>query len=253
MSTKALAKQKIEPPAPSPTTLLEMAIEKGADLEQLKQLMDLQERWEKKEAKKSFFDALTRFQSMVPAIRKTRTAKINSQKGSYSYKFADLGTIANSIKHSLNECGLSYRWEFEENGGKLKVTCYVSHRNGHTETSVMEAGMDNSGYKNDIQQKGSTQTYLQRYTLIGALGLSTADEDNDGRGHSEPSSGSLPVQTEEEILQQWQQSVNAVTSRVELNGLYMKNRKAVDSNPKVQAIFKTRQEQLPLTNKTVLP
>jgi hypothetical protein len=253
MSTKALAKQNIVPPAPSPTTLLEMAIEKGADLEQLKQLMDLQERWEKKEAKKAFLDALSRFQTMVPAIRKSRTAKINSQKGSYSYKFADLGTIANSIKHSLNECGLSYRWEFEDAGVKLKVTCYVSHRDGHTETSIMEAGMDNSGYKNDIQQKGSTQTYLQRYTLIGALGLSTADEDNDGRG-TPTTNQQQHEQTEEESLGQWQQNVDAAKSRVELTNMYLKNRKTIDANPKVQAIFKARQEQLPVvTQKTELP
>jgi hypothetical protein len=116
----------------------------------------------------------------------------------------------------------------------------------------MEAGKDMSGGKNDIQQIGSTQTYLQRYTLIGGLGLSTADEDNDGCG-APSSQPEQPQQTEEEVLAQWQQSVNAVNSRVELNGLYVKNRKAVDSNPKVQAIFKTRQEQLPPVVKTNLP
>lgn len=225
----------------TPATLLEKAIEKGVDLTQLKELMDMQERWEKKEARKTFFDALSRFQTMVPVIRKAKTAKINSQKGAYSYKFADLGTITNAIKGALNECGLSYRWEFEDTGNKLKVTCFISHRDGHTETSVMEAGMDTSGYKNDIQQKGSTQTYLQRYTLIGGLGLSTADEDNDARGHQ---TTETKDPTEEEILQQWQDSVQAVRTKVELTSLYLKNRKTVDNNPKVQAIFKAREAEL---------
>ena len=40
---------------------------------------------------------------------------------------------------------------------------------------------DTSGKKNEIQSRGSTITYLQRYTLIGALGLTTADEDIDAR------------------------------------------------------------------------
>jgi hypothetical protein len=256
---KALAKRRttlvpVEPSAPAitPMTLLEQAIAKGVDIDQLQKFMDMVEHWEKRQAEKAFRDAMADFQSKVPVIPKKKVAKINSQKGNYSYKFADLGTIATTIKDALNVCGLSYRWEFQDNGAKLKVTCFISHRDGHTESSVMEAGMDNSGYKNDIQQKGSTQTYLQRYTLIGALGLSTADEDNDGRGNP-TTNQAPPEQTEEEYLDQWQQSVNGCNSRVELNGLYVKNRKTVDSNEKVKAIFKARQEELPLVTKTNLP
>src|SRR5690606_10591416 len=39
---------------------------------------------------------------------------------------------------------------------------------------------DGSGNKNAIQGIGSTSTYLQRYTLSAAFGLTTADEDDDG-------------------------------------------------------------------------
>lgn len=244
---KALAKRSnlkpVVPAAPTPTTLLEMAIQKGVDMEQLKQLMDLQERWEKKQAEKAFRDAFADFQSIVPVIKKNKINRINSQKGAYSYKSSDLGEIAKTIKSALKETGLSYRWEFHDNGNKLKVTCFVSHRDGHTEATEMEAGMDNSGAKNDIQQKGSTNTYLQRYTLIGALGLSTADEDNDGRG-AHTSQQSQPELTEEEMLGQWQQSVDAVHKQVELTALFLKNKKVVEGDAKIQAIFKARQEQL---------
>lgn len=237
----------------TPADLLAVAVKKGVDLEQLKQLMDLQERWEKKEAKKSFHDALSRFQTMVPEIKKTKIAKINSPKGNFSYKFADLGSITGAIKGALNECGLSYRWEFEDTGNRLKVTCYISHRDGHTETSVMEAGMDNSGFKNDIQQKGSTQTYLQRYTLIGGLGLSTADEDNDSHGH--PTTTVKTERTQDEILDQWKQAVKAVRNKTELTTLYLKNRKVVDEGPEIQAIFKAREAEFKSvkTEITLLP
>lgn len=260
METKAIAKRNskmevVPPPLPAttPMTILEQAIAKGVDIDQLQKLMDMVAQWEKKEAKKAFMDALSRFQSMVPVLKKGKKADIVAKSGArYSYKYADLGSITAQIKGSLQECGLSYRWEFQPEGGKLKAICFISHRDGHTETTTMESVIDASGGKNDIQMIGSTQTYLQRYTLIGGLGLSTADEDNDGRSHSEPHP-ERPQPTEEETLSQWQQSVNAVTSRIELNGLYMKNRKAVDSNEKVKAIFKARQEQLPLANKTTLP
>lgn len=228
---------------PTPAMLMQQAIAQGTDISQLEKLMDLQDRWEAKQAKKSFFDALSRFQTTVPALKKKKTAKIQSQKGSFSYKYADLGGITADIKKPLNECGLSYRWEFAEVSGRLKVTCLISHRDGHTETTAMEAGMDTSGAKNDIQQKGSTQTYLQRYTLIGALGLSTADEDVDGKGHPTTTDPGKEL-SEEEILGQWQQSVDAVKTKLELKALFLKNKKAVEGNEKIQAIFKARQDIL---------
>lgn len=234
----------IKKESPTPAAILQMAVEKGVDINQLKELMDLQERWEKKEAKKAFLDALSRFQSIVPVLKKNKTATINSQRGSFNYKYADLGSITSAIKKTLLDCGLSYRWEFSEQGEKMRVTCFVSHKDGHTESTSMEAGKDDSGAKNMIQQKGSTHTYLQRYTLIGALGLSTADEDNDGRSSISQKKKDEKELSEDEILDQWQQSVNTVNNKTALHALYMKNKKTVDASEKIQAIFKRRQEEL---------
>jgi uncharacterized protein YecE (DUF72 family) len=242
----------VAPASPTPLTLLQQAIAQGMDIAQLEKLMEMQERWEKRQAEKAFQDAFAEFQSIVPVIRKNKVNKINSQKGAYSYKSAELGEIAKTIKGALKVTGLSYRWEFEDKGNKLKVTCLVSHRDGFTKTSDMEADKDDSGGKNKIQMSGSTATYLQRYTLIGALGLTTADEDNDGRNHSN-SQPEQPQLTEEEILDQWRQKVNEATTRVELTAIYMQNKKAIGQNQKVLAIFSDRKEQLPPVTKTTLP
>lgn len=83
---------------PTPMSLLATAVEKGLDVAQLKDLMDLQERWEAKEARKSFFSAISKFQTIVPELKKTKTAKINSAKGFFQYKYADLGSITSAIK-----------------------------------------------------------------------------------------------------------------------------------------------------------
>lgn len=224
----------------TPASLIEIALQKDADISQLKELMDLQERWEKKEARKKFYEALATFQSKVPPLSKNKTASINSQKGAFKYKYADLGYITQQIKHLLLECGLSYRWAFQENLGQLKVTCYVSHSDGHTEETSMEAGADTSGYKNDIQQKGSTQTYLQRYTLIGALGLSTADDDSDGKGRQPENK----ERSEEEIMQQWSDTLAQVRQRTELNTLFLKNKKVVENNEEIRKLFKQREAEL---------
>ena len=160
-------------PQSMPMKLVEMAVSKGADIDQLSKLMDMQERWEKREARKSYLDAFAHFQSIVPTITK-------SKKG-HNYKYAPLADIATQIQDSLRKCGLSYRFEIEDNGDLITVRCLVSHRDGHGETTSMTGAPDDSGSKNQIQSRGSTVTYLQRYCLIGALGLTTADEDMDAR------------------------------------------------------------------------
>lgn len=237
---------------PNPVSLLEMAVQNGADITQLKELMDLQERWEQKQAKKSFLEALSRFQTLVPELKKNKTATVTSRTGGagFSYKYADLGSIANQIKEALNACGLSYRWEFAETNGKMKVTCIVSHLDGHSETTSMEAGADNSGAKNDIQQKGSTHTYLQRYTLIGALGLSTAEDDKDGAGRK----GGKAVQDDSvDYLEQWKETINQVRTKIELSALYVKNKKVIDTDPAIQKLMKVKQDKLKSETTTANP
>jgi len=161
----------------TPQSLLSQAIEKGLDVEALSKLMDLQERWQANQARKLFFEAFTKFQTEVPEIRKTKDVSFNQTK----YQYAPLSDITRQIGKTLEKNGLSYRWEIKDDADQLQVTCLVSHIEGHTETTTMSAKADTSGAKNAIQARGSAIEYLKRYTLIGALGISTADSDIDGR------------------------------------------------------------------------
>lgn len=169
--------EKIEP-----SNLLSQAIDKGLDVESLGKLMDLQERWQANQARKLFFEAFTDFQSKCPDLRKTKSVNFDTKMGGKTeYNYAPLADICRQIGKTLKESGLSYRWEIADNPTEIKVTCLVSHLDGHTEKTTMQAGPDVSGSKNAIQARGSAIEYLKRYTLIGALGLSTADSDIDGR------------------------------------------------------------------------
>ena len=161
----------------SPAGLLQLAIEKDLDVEKLEKLMTLKERWDTQEAKKAFLKAMSMFQSQCPVLNKSKEVKFNQVR----YSYIPLGQITAQIKELLNKCGLSYRWETKDNEGNITITCIVSHIDGHSEQNSMTAGKDKSGAKNDIQQIGSTMTYLQRYTLIGALGISSADSDIDAQ------------------------------------------------------------------------
>ena len=159
-----------------PANLIELALKQKAPIEQLEKLLALQERFEDRQAKKAFLIAKSEFQSRCPILKKSKTVKFNQ----VNYNYIPLGEIANQIKGLLKECGLSYRWETKEDNGLISITCIVSHIDGHSESNTMSAKKDASGAKNEIQQIGSTMTYLQRYSLIGALGISTADMDMDG-------------------------------------------------------------------------
>jgi len=166
----------------TPSGLLQQAIEKGLGVEELSKLMDLQERWEANQARKRFFEAFTEFQSHSPEIRKTKEVKFETKTGgTTNYKYAPLSEITNQISKSLQDANLSYRWEIQDNATEIKVTCLISHIEGHTEQTTMTANPDISGGKNAIQARGSAIEYMKRYTLIGALGISTADTDVDGK------------------------------------------------------------------------
>jgi hypothetical protein len=246
----AMSKDLTLTTAATPASMLQTAIEKGVDMSQIEKLMELYERWEANQARKKYYEALTTFQGLVPTIAKKRTAKTPN----YSYKFADLGTITETIKKPLKATGLAFRWEIKEDA-QIEVTCIISHKDGHTERTTMKGPKDNSGGKNLIQQSGSTLTYLQRYSLIGALGLATADDDNDAAGGAK-GAGPAPEtkgkkgkqqaadQTDQEYLQIWQESVNDCKNQNQLTNLYLQNRKTVDSDGRIQKIFKAHEKHL---------
>jgi len=156
-----------------PDTLLQLALDQGADLDRLEKLMGLKERNDANEARKAYINAMTTFRSSVGNITKDKTAHNN--------KYASLAHTLDSIKNQLSENGLSHTWKTEQTENQLiTVTCCVTHQMGHQECTSMSANPDTSGSKNSIQAIGSTVTYLQRYTLFAILGLASTDQDNDG-------------------------------------------------------------------------
>lgn len=166
----------------TPTDLLSQAIDKDLDIEKLERLMAMKERYDKDQSRKLFFEALADFQNRCPELRKNKkvSAKLK-EGGTLEYDYAPLSDIDRQIKELMKECGLTKRWEFEDDKGTIKVSCIITHTSGHFERTTMSAQADDSGKKNSIQARGSSIEYMKRYTLIGALGLTTADNDIDGR------------------------------------------------------------------------
>lgn len=170
-------------PAITPMDMLQIAVAKGADLEQLEKLMGLQERWEANQAKKAFVEALSAFKANPPTVTKNKHARFGQGDKKTEYSFAPLAEVTGAIAPALSRHGLSHQWETAQaEGGLIKVTCILTHILGHSERVSLQASPDSSGSKNNIQAMGSTLTYLQRYTLLAITGLAAGDQDDDGGG-----------------------------------------------------------------------
>lgn len=159
----------------TPQDLLTLAVEKGASVEHLERLMEMQLKWEANEARKAFVEAMAAFKAEAPQIEKIKAGYDNR------YFYAPLDSITKAISPIMAKHGLAFSWVTEQ-GEQITVHCDITHIQGHSQRVSLSGSPDTSGSKNSIQSIGSAVSYLQRYTLLSALGLATSDQDNDGGG-----------------------------------------------------------------------
>lgn len=183
-------------------TMLERALAAGADTEVLSRLMDLQDRHEKAAARRAFDAAMAAAKADIKPVAKNRTG--NNSKG-----YADFAAYAAAIDQPLSRNGLSYRFRTTQ-GERITVTCIIAHVAGHFEETSLSGPADKTGSKNDIQAIGSTLTYLQRYTLVAALGLA-ASEDDDGRAAGAGDDGSLITDEQAQQIRDLIETTNSDT------------------------------------------
>jgi hypothetical protein len=169
----------------NPMTVVDRAIDRGLTGQDLKEIMDLQERWEAGQALKAFDIAMANAQAEIPTIIKNRLVNFDGKNGSRStnYKHEDLAEIVETIRPILHKHGLGHRFRTTQNieTGLITVTCVITGHGHREETSLSSKPDSNSSGMNDLQRIASATTYLQRYTLKPALGLAVAHDD-DGRG-----------------------------------------------------------------------
>jgi len=170
----------------TPMDLIQQASGAGASIEKMEQLFTLQLRWEENESKKAYHRAVAAFKSETINIVKDKKVGYTNKDGTFTgYTHATLGNIVQTIIPIMGKHGLSHSWNVEQ-AGNISVTCRLAHELGHSTSVTMEAGKDDSGKKNAIQQVASTITYLERYTLLAITGLATADQDDDAKESEAP-------------------------------------------------------------------
>lgn len=180
-------------PAPTPMSLIQMAVSQNADIAKLEKLMELQMRWEANEARKAFVTAMNAFKSDLPTILKNRHVSFQTSKGITEYDHATIDQVCDALIPALSKYELHHRWRVSQENSRIKVTCVITHAMGHSEETTMEASPDDSGGKNAIQAISSSTTYLERYTFLAATGTAAKGTDTDAK----PTWESLPFALEE--------------------------------------------------------
>lgn len=158
-------------PAPNPVMdMIRQAVAAGQPLDVIRELKALSTELAQEEAQRAFDKAIAAAKAEIKPV-------VRTEKG-HNGNYADLAAIADAVDPILSRYGLNYRHRTAQGQSGLTVTCILSHELGHREETTITAAADTSGNKNSIQAIGSTQTYLMRYTLVAALGLSTTKDDD---------------------------------------------------------------------------
>ena len=166
--------------AATPDSLLQMVAERGATPEEVEKWMALKERWDEKQAKKAYIKAMAEFQRRCPAIANTKPVK--NKTGTLLYSYAPLSAIVSAVGKLESELGFSHRFNTEpQESGGARVSCIVTHIEGHSETTTVTIPATKGMNTNASQDHGIVIAYGQRYSYRGAFGLTTGIEDTDAR------------------------------------------------------------------------
>lgn len=147
-----------------------MAMNPDIDPDRIERFIVLKERIDATNAKKAFDAAVAQAKATIPPAEKNATGHNNK-------RYADFYAYAKVVDPIISELGLSYRFRTAQTD-RITVTCVLTHEGGHAEENSLSGPADQSGSKNAIQAIGSTLTYLQRYTLVQALGLAASNDDD---------------------------------------------------------------------------
>ena len=141
-------------------------------IERVEQLFKLYTQMDAERARRSYHAAFAQMQPSLPAVER----KGKSHNGKYA-RFED---IIGTIMPTLAEHGFGLSFRTAEAASKVIVTCHLSHKDGHSESTEYAFPYDGSGNKNAIQAIASAISYGKRYTMNALLGIATRDEDDDG-------------------------------------------------------------------------
>jgi hypothetical protein len=174
----------------SPASMMLAAMDRGANLEQIEKMMELQERWEKREAEKVFREDFAAFRGENIIIPKTR--HVDRGAGG-SFDQAEYDEVCRRLSPALSAHGFSFRHDqrfglqrrmiegVENDIGWVWVTCHLEHRKGHSESLQLEGPPGDLKVNTPTQNMQVTASYLKRQSLLAITGTATGGEDDEAK------------------------------------------------------------------------
>lgn len=186
----------------TPLETLRVEMTQCTDLARLEKMMELEKLWRAEFAKRQYVSAFASFKKNMPDVVKDM---LNKQYGS---DYSSLANLVNTTNKVLGEYGLNARWKIDQSSG-VKITCILTHQDGHSEEVEITGPMDNSGQKNPLQQIKSTLTYLEGATFQAITGVvarsACADDDGNGSGPKKEPEADRPAD-----LDNWMADARAI-------------------------------------------
>lgn len=177
---------------PSVGQMLQMLIERGnpeQNINTLERIIALKERSDAKQAEREFFAAFADLQAEMPRIQ--AESAVPDRNENVKYRFADFLTIMNAVRQPLIKHGFSVTFDTDLTADRVKVTCTLMHRGGHSRSNSHFAKVG-SGPVNasPAQADGAATTYAKRYALCSALNI-VVEKDNDGKDDARNEGGQI--------------------------------------------------------------
>ena len=167
--------------------LIDRALASGLDPETLDKMLTVQLKWEAAQAEKAYTSSMVALKSALPSV-------IHRDKpvdfGNTPYRHASLAQVVSAVTPHLTDFGFSHGSKATNaEHGAIRVTCTITHAEGHSEETSLDVPPDTSGSKNAVQAMMSSVTLVKRHLLLGMLGIATADMTED---HG-PAEGAAPT------------------------------------------------------------
>lgn len=126
------------------------------------------------ESIKEIAAALAKARKTFHPVVKDKVAHVKSDKGSYSFAYADLSSVIDAVKDALSDNGIAVIQAASASDGAVTVETRLVHLSGEWIESAITMRADGG----KPQNVGSAITYARRYGLSGMVGISSEEDDD---------------------------------------------------------------------------
>lgn len=117
--------------------------------------------------------ALSALQADLPSVGKDQKATVRSDKGNYTFRYADLAAVSAAILPRLSKYGLAWTTRPTLDDGKFVLAYELRHVSGESLSGTYP--LPTQGRP---QEMGSAITYARRYALCAVTGVAPEDDDD---------------------------------------------------------------------------